>query len=179
MDVENINYADNLLKSIRRDINGLSDDNRNIRKKSLNNITLEFISNKDQLSNDDCQAILSEIIKALVKGLSDPVEKCRFMVLELISEIIKLVKDSTVFLSYILPVFVQRLSQEEIVEPSEEIRLYCVQLMIQFLNICQKKIAPFVEDYVKILQVNNVTIIFFCKLYKFIYIYKYIKYYKW
>lgn len=154
MEVEKVNILDDLLRNIRRDINGLSDDNRNTRKKALIHIDKEFTSNKQQLSNDDCQNILSEIIKSLVKGLSDPVEKCRLMVLELISNIIESVKDPVLFLSYILPVFVQRLSQVDIVEPSEEIRLTCVKLMQKFLGLCQKSIAPFVEDYVKILQVT-------------------------
>ena len=152
---EDLNYSEILLRNISRNINGLSDENRNTRKRSLISINKEFNEYKDKLTPDDYQKVMGEIIGPLVKCLSDPVEKCRCLVLEFILENISMVTDYSVFLSNILPIFVQRLGQIDIVEPSEEIRLSCVELMRKFILLCKVNIAPFVQDYIKILQVSN------------------------
>jgi len=51
-----------------------------------------------------------------------------------------------------MPVFVNRYSQPEIIEPSEEIRLATVELILNISNISKKEITPFVEDIIRILD---------------------------
>lgn len=47
---------------------------------------------------------------------------------------------------------VQRLGQAEIIESSEEVRLQLCQLLVMLVNLCGKAIAPYLDDYVSILQ---------------------------
>jgi dynein assembly factor 5 len=61
--------------------------------------------------------------------------------------------DSTVtpLLVHIIPVFVTRLANIEIVEPSEEIRLCLVQTLCDIVKAVKAEFNPFVADAVKIL----------------------------
>ena len=61
------------------------------------------------------------------------------------------INDITPLLSYIIPVFFDRLSQEDVVEPSEEIRLIMVKIFLKLVQSSQEGFAPFVDDTVKIL----------------------------
>lgn len=60
-------------------------------------------------------------------------------------------ESSASILPYILPVLTDRLAQQEILEPAEEIRLVLVQILVTLVTQCQEKFAPFVDDAVKIL----------------------------
>jgi len=60
--------------------------------------------------------------------------------------------DPVPFISYLMPVFVNRYSQPEIIEPSEEIRLATVELILKICNISKREITPFVKDIVCILD---------------------------
>jgi len=63
-----------------------------------------------------------------------------------------IVQDIAVFLPYIVPVLVARLSTQEITEPSEELRLSLVSLLSSFIDLCSSNMAPYLSDTVSILQ---------------------------
>ena len=63
-----------------------------------------------------------------------------------------IVQDIAVFLPYIVPVLVARLSTLEITEPSEELRLSLVSLLSTFIDLCSSNMAPYLSDTVSILQ---------------------------
>lgn len=63
-----------------------------------------------------------------------------------------IVQDIAVFLPYIVPVLVARLSTQEITEPSEELRLSLVSLLSTFIDLCSSNMAPYLSDTVSILQ---------------------------
>ena len=144
--------VENILRNITRFINGLSDENRNTRKRSLEGIRKEILSRKPQLEPTDLQQALKEIVKPLLQVLSDPVEKCRDLSLCFMADCLQVVPEPYNFLSFIIPVVVQRLGQQDIVEPSEELRLSLVKLLLLLVESCKKKMGPYVDDMVKILQ---------------------------
>ena len=65
---------------------------------------------------------------------------------------IPVVMDFSVALAYIMPVLVARLGQQDITEPSEELRLLMVTMMTSFTDMCTSKMAPYLNDTVTILQ---------------------------
>ena len=144
--------VENILRNITRFINGLSDENRNTRKRSLEGIRKEILSRKPQLEPMDLQQTLKEIVKPLLQVLSDPVEKCRDLSVCFMADCLQAVPEPYNFLSFIIPVVVQRLGQQDIVEPSEELRLSLVKLLLLLVESCKKKMGPYVDDMVKILQ---------------------------
>ena len=62
------------------------------------------------------------------------------------------VMDFSVALPYLMPVLVARLGQQDITEPSEELRLLMLIMMTSFTDLCGSKMAPYLSDTVTILQ---------------------------
>ena len=147
-----VNVVENVMRNVTRNINGLADENRNTRKRALEGIRKETLSGTTQLKRDELQEVFDQLVKPLLKILSDPVEKCRQLSVDLIAECVKLVQDPSEYLSFVVPVLTQRLGQPEIVELSEELRLSLVKLLTTVVELCQKRMAPYLDDLIKILE---------------------------
>ena len=140
-------------QSLTRHINCLLDDNRNTRKRAIEAIRKETLSRDPPLEPDTLQRVFSEFtLKPLLKIFYDPVEKCRELSVSTVTDVVQKISQPHEFLQYILPTLVQRLGQQELVEPSEEIRLQLVGLLHSLVVLCGKKISPYVDDVAKILQ---------------------------
>ncbi|TPX57998.1 hypothetical protein SpCBS45565_g08096 [Spizellomyces sp. 'palustris'] len=147
-------YED-IIQALQRDINVLSDptSDRLAKRRALDHIQRETLG-KRAYSADRAlmRQTFTSLCKPLVKCLSDTVEKCRELSSDIILRFSESVDDVTPFLAYIVPAISARLSQTEIVEPSEEIRLLLVQLLVRLVNLTGAGFIPFVEDAVKVLQ---------------------------
>ena len=146
MDIESV------LQSVNRHINCLSEENRNTRKRAVEGIRKETTLKKPGLEASVIQGVLAEIIKPVLKILSDPVEKCRELTILFLTESVGCLEKAEVFLPYMIPVMVQRLGQQELIEPSEEMRLSLVCLLSKLVDVAGKHMHPFLDDLVKILQ---------------------------
>ncbi len=144
--------VEQLIHALSRSLNCLAEDNRITRKKAIQEITKDTVGRKPSLEGDVLQGVLREILKPCLKLVSDPVEKCRELSIEFLTRSMKNTSNAAEFLPYIIPVFVQRLGQQDIVEPSEEIRLTMIMLLSELIHLVGKKIGAFVDDMVKILQ---------------------------
>lgn len=141
-----------VLQGIARQINCLSEENRNTRKKALESIRNDTLDRKPTLETPVLQLIFSEVLKPMLKEFSDPVEKCREISIGITYRFFEKITDPEEHLSYVFPVLVQRLGQTEIVEPSEEIRLQLVTLMFYLINKAGGKLPVYLDDCVRILQ---------------------------
>ena len=56
------------------------------------------------------------------------------------------------FLPYIIPTLVQRLGNQEIVEPTEEIRLLHIESLSSLVDICKEHLNLYIEDLIRILE---------------------------
>ena len=142
--------AQDILQNSARHINCLSDENKNVRKRALQGLqkdTLIDVSEPRVL-----QLVFNEISKPLLKVVSDPVEKCRELAISYLTTAIQKIQNIQDFLPYIIPVFVQRLGQQEIIEPSEELRLDLVVALSVIIECSQKEMASYLDDVIKILQ---------------------------
>ncbi|XP_013406264.1 dynein assembly factor 5, axonemal [Lingula anatina] len=143
--------ASEVLQSIARHINSLSENSKMTRRRALEGIQKETFGRKPELDNGVLEEVFSDTFKHLLKIVSDPVEKCRELGISLIREYFSFVQGSLGNLPYFMPVLVQRLGQQEIVEPSEEIRLQLVEICTLLVGKSKKKIAPYLDDMIKIL----------------------------
>ncbi|KAI8854501.1 armadillo-type protein [Chytridium lagenaria] len=142
-----------ILQSLQRDINVIMDSSseRNVKRRSLEKILKETVGGP-KVTNQDLAALLfGELIKPLLKCLSDPVEKCREIAIKIIAGFTHAVEDIIPFLPYTIPAYSSRLGELEIVEPSEEIRLQLLISLISMVDKAGPAFAPGVDEAVKIL----------------------------
>ncbi|PVD38342.1 hypothetical protein C0Q70_00954 [Pomacea canaliculata] len=119
-----------VLQGIARHVNCLKEDNRNTRKRALEDIKKDTQGRNPAFEASELQLVFSELLKPLLKGFSDPVEKCRELSIGIVQWFLENVPCPEESLSYVFPILVQRLGQQEIVESSEEIRFKLVELTL-------------------------------------------------
>ena len=151
-EMTHVNDAPAILQGIVRHINCLSDENRNKRKKALEGIRKETLNQKSLVEPSILQDVLNEILKQLLKLLSDPVEKCRELAIQYLYDCFEIVPNPANMLPYIMPVLLQRLGQQDITEVSEELRFLLVQMIYLLVERCGKSFCVFLDIVVKILQ---------------------------
>ncbi|KAI9092359.1 armadillo-type protein [Phlyctochytrium arcticum] len=147
--------ADEVLQVVQRDVNILVDpaSDRLAKRKALERIQKETVG-KSSVIADKAQTrlIFHSLCKPLVRCLADSVERCRESSTNLLISFTNNVDNVTPFLAYIIPALSLRLAQNEIIEPSEEIRLLQVQALVRLAEVSGAGYAQFVEETVKILQ---------------------------
>lgn len=141
-----------LMQALARHINCLSEENRNTRKRALEGIKKETFGRKPALENETLKGVYDEISKQLLKVFSDPVEKCRELSIALMTEYFKAIPEAVDTLPYFMPVMVLRLGQQELTEPSEELRLTLVELLTIVVGSAKKKTGAYLDDMIKILE---------------------------
>ena len=141
-----------VLSGLARHINCLGEENKMARRKALENIRKESSGRRPPLETSELKPVLNELLKPLLKEFSDPVEKCREVALDILKSFHSQVSSPEDYLPYVIPVLVQRLGQQDLVEPSEELRLQMVEFLLQILERSGKNIALYLDDLIKILQ---------------------------
>lgn len=102
---------------------------------------------------------LSEIhslVKPLLLRISDPVEACRELGYGVLTTLFDRLPGSSVtrFLPNTVPILLDRLGGVELNESSEEVRLVAVTFMSTILAAVGQGLAPFVDDWIRILSVT-------------------------
>ena len=143
---------------INRNMILLSDSNKITRQKALQNLCNDL---KASLSNNDEDEHLhpsSNVIESVLKVFSDPAEKNRDLALTYISMYISQYcknEDSIdKILSLLMPSLVQRLGTNDIVEPSEEIRLKSVSFLSELCRTYAngRRLALYLNEWIAILK---------------------------
>mmetsp|Transcript_34327 Transcript_34327/g.103531 ORF Transcript_34327/g.103531 Transcript_34327/m.103531 type:complete len:520 (+) Transcript_34327:219-1778(+) len=146
--------ADEVLQSIRRDINCLSDSSKMARKRAINTIRSNTLD--ASLEVGTLQLVLDAVLKPLLKLFTDKVEKIRELALELLIDFVKAVDTVAPSLPYLIPAVESRMGQNDLEESSEEVRLLHVQLVAATIAKADNTIEAFHDDLVRIL-VQTVT----------------------
>lgn len=141
-----------VVQGLARYLNCLGEDNRNVRRNALINIKKETVERIPPLDPPVLQAVFTELLKPLLKSFFDPVEKCRELSIDLVFSCLKCVQNPEEYLSYTIPILVQRLGQPEIVETAEEIRAKLLELLTFLVEKSGEKFGIYTDDCVKILQ---------------------------
>lgn len=137
-------------QKITRHVNSLSDPNRASRKRGLDGIKTELFG-KD-LPCETVTNMYRDLQGPLVLLMADPVEKCREITVTIVEKYIELTGDIESTSPLIVPMLVQRLGQQDLIEPSEELRLQLTQLATALVQLSKKKNGLYLDDYIKVLQ---------------------------
>ncbi|KAK0056558.1 dynein assembly factor 5 axonemal [Biomphalaria pfeifferi] len=141
-----------VVQGLSRYLNCLGDENRNTRRNALMNIHKDTVNRNPPLDSTESQIIFKEVVKPLLQTFSDPVEKCRELSISITYSFLKRLTNPDEYLSYLLPLLVQRLGQQEITESSEELRAQLIDMLIFLVESSKEKMGIYVDDCVKILQ---------------------------
>ncbi|TSK87498.1 Dynein assembly factor 5, axonemal [Bagarius yarrelli] len=139
-----------IMGALARQLNALNEDEKSTRKRALEAIKKETI--ESGLSSSVLQEVFTGLLSSLLRCLSDPMERCREVAIQIIGDFIRCVPKPESSLPYLMPYFVQRLGGNETVEPAEEVRLSMVEVLSLIVEVCGKHLAPYLEDMIKILQ---------------------------
>jgi hypothetical protein len=121
-----------LLQQFQRDINRMSDADRNTRKRGLQKLLddLPWSSNKQR--NTLANLLLGHILLPLINGLADPVEKCRELSILLLSSSLATMGADTLNFEMTMKIIrglCDRLNDVPCKETSEELRLQLLDLL--------------------------------------------------
>ena len=151
VDDNNADTTDSVRKMIQRHVNCMSDNSKITRKRGLIDLKKETIARK--LGGTLLQELSNEILKPTLKCLSDPSEKNRELATDLISNYLSVIPAPDETLPYVMMTLTQRLGQQEIVEPSEELRLQLLEsILMPCIELSGKKIAGYLDEVIAILQ---------------------------
>lgn len=139
--------VDDLCRNLTRHLNCLQDDNRNTRKRALEAIRKEVVP-LDSVQ-DSHRGVAHAVIRPLLHIFADSVEKCRELAIITVTDIVRSVSQPSELLQFVVPSLVQRLGQQDIVEPSEELRLKLVELSSILIDLTTTQTAPYLDDYVR------------------------------
>lgn len=142
--------ATEIVRSLAQHLSCLNGDEKSKRKRALDNIKKE--TTEKGLSSTVLQEVFACLVKPLLRCLSDPMEICREVAIQIIGDFIKCVSTPESSLPYIMPSLAQRLGGKEIVEPTEELRLSLVEALSLIVEVCGRHLAPYLGDMVEILQ---------------------------
>ncbi|XP_072549719.1 dynein axonemal assembly factor 5-like [Salminus brasiliensis] len=155
MAAEEARAAADVLRSLARHLNCLNEDNKSTRKRALESIRKETVGDKG-LPSSELQEVFAALLKPVLKCVSDPAERCRETAIQTITDFIRGVPKPEDGLPYLMPCLAQRLGAKEIQEPAEELRLSMVELLSLAVEVCGRKLAPYLDDMIKILQRTTV-----------------------
>jgi hypothetical protein len=119
------------LHSVVRDINALSENDRNVRREALKKLERAFVSKRTASVEIIGQVFVQNAHKPLLKGLSDSIEKCRELALQILKELVNVLpeRDLLDVLALLLAAIVQRFKIIPFPEQAEEIRLELLELL--------------------------------------------------
>jgi dynein assembly factor 5, axonemal len=138
--------VEDLCRNLTRHLNCLQDDNRNTRKRALEAIRKEVLPVDSLL--DGQRGVVHTVIRPLLHVFSDPVEKCRELAINTVTDLVRTSSEPSELLQFVVPSLVQRLGQPDIVESSEELRLKLVELTTVLIDLTTTRVAPYLDDLV-------------------------------
>lgn len=126
---ENITTEDRIL-TVKKLCTGLQSLDRKIRKQTYVDLQ-KYLSDKNiEFNNQDLRTIFIDIHIYVLNGLRDKTETVREQAIKFITYlVIDKLPLNDYYLTYILPVLVERVGTVELIEESEEIRLQIVELL--------------------------------------------------
>ncbi|KAL0278385.1 UNVERIFIED_CONTAM: hypothetical protein PYX00_000222 [Menopon gallinae] len=127
----------------------IQSEDRRKRKSALDEFFKIFF--KDNSADIPLETAVTELQKNLFKCLYDQSEAVRDSSINVINELIQRIEINEEFLSELISILLWRLGENEVNEPSEEIRLRLVTMTDDVISKVETNISPFAGDLVQIL----------------------------
>ena len=132
------NLFENFRLKFQRDINRLSDTDRNSRKRGLQNLLEELPWTKKVNQDFMIQLFDRDMFHLILARVADPVEKCRELSLKILAKAIySFPSIADEIRTDILLTLCNRLDEVPYPEPTEELRLQILELMSKFTQNSQ------------------------------------------
>ncbi|XP_071442311.1 dynein axonemal assembly factor 5 [Hetaerina americana] len=123
------------------------------RKAALEDIRRELFEDDGcRFGSEDLDKIYTQIQRNLLKCLSDTSEICREVSVSIVNSMISSLPTDEKYLIPLFPILVQRIGGQEILEPSEEVRLSTVVLLKTIINKYGSLLNPYLNEIVLILS---------------------------
>ncbi|XP_015188867.1 PREDICTED: dynein assembly factor 5, axonemal isoform X2 [Polistes dominula] len=129
----------------------LEAENKERRKRVLNEILKAIFEKEEILDTDNLLKIWDKLNRPLIKLLNDQAEVCRDRAVELLKNFLNLLTPHDKHIIYVIPVLSRRLSPEEYIEPSEEVRLKCITLLKVIILKYKDHISIYMDEIIGIL----------------------------
>lgn len=98
-----------------------------------------------------------KIYKNILRCFNDKAEACRELAVKEVTGIISSLEQEDDYIIYLMPALLQRLGGQELVEPSEEVRLLQVSLLHFVINKYRPTLLPsYLNDIIQILVITLV-----------------------
>lgn len=141
------------LLTVRRDVNCLSDSDRNVRKKAVERLEKAlFGGGRKEAAQPEFvrRLFLEELHKPLFRMFGDQAEKCRELSIAMSMRFVDFVDlaDLENVLPLLLSGLLGRLRILPFPEPSEELRLECLRLLSHLFDVCKERLNPFASDVI-------------------------------
>lgn len=125
--------AEVVVAALRRDVNCLTDENRATRRGGAERLRRRLLEDADFLAKggrDLLPSVLTDSFLApLARLLNDPAEKCREAGVLFVRAAASALQDTSLLFQRTVPAVKARIGGDEACEPSEELRLWMVQLL--------------------------------------------------
>jgi len=141
---------DEFLLTVRRDINCLSEADRNTRKKAVERLQKALLSSGKVKQEYVVRLFLEELHKPLIRLFSDQAEKCRELSLAMMPQFVDMLPmaDLENILPLLLAGLLGRLRTLPFPEQSEELRLEALRFLSHLLDVGKERLAQFTSDVV-------------------------------
>eukprot|EP00741_Cyanophora_paradoxa_P002686 tig00000615_g2606.t1 len=144
--------AEEVVLGLARDLNCLTDNDRNVRRKALERLDEKLITGAKP-APDVLQRLLEQsIARQLVRVLADQVGKCRELGAKLLYDLVAAVPDPAGAVPHVLPSLFKRIGVVPLPEDIEEVRLQLVEVLAIFIQRSPSAVPGSLEDIVCILQ---------------------------
>lgn len=143
-----------VVHKMNRDIQMLGDPNKMARKRTVEKISKEIVNNN--YTEDVMDALFNELSKPLLKLYADPIDRTRELSIDLITRMLSLISKPEEYIGYIISTMHQRLADDKILEPTEEIRYLLVDSLSKLIDICSKSIGVYIDEVIQILKTTIV-----------------------
>jgi len=136
------------LLTVRRDINCLSDSDRNTRRNAIGRLDRALAAGGKAPQHFVQRLFLEELHKPLFRLFADQTEKCREVSMAMTFRLVDLI--SVIELENMLPLLLAallgRYRAHPFPEPSEELRVEGLRFLKRLFEICQGRLNPFASE---------------------------------
>lgn len=129
----------------------LQADEKNRRKQALEEIWKIISQEEISEKPDDLVKIWESVHRFLVRIMNDNMETCRDLTVGILKIFLETLPPDDKHIIYVLPIMSRRLGMQELIEPSEEVRLKCVSLLRTIIRKYKDLLAPYIQDVTGIL----------------------------